>query len=388
MQLPGSAAIPAPYRDRQEMAYRTGLRIVDMVREDLKPSDILTARGLHQRHPRQFRDRRLDQCADPSERARPPHRRRAVHRRLADLRPRHARCWSTCSRPANIWARITTVPAACRRWSAQLMGQGLIHEDALTVNGRTDRRELPRRGDRGRERDPPLRQAAEGATPASCVLRGNLFDFGDHEDQRDLRRVPRALSVRTPTIRKPSKAAPWCSTGRRIITRASTIRRSAIDERRSCSCAAPARSAIRARPKWSTCAPPAYLIREGITSLPCIGDGRQSGTSGSPSILNASPEAAAGGGLALLRTGDRVRIDLKRGTADMLVSDAETGRTPPRAGRRRAAIAYPGASDAVAGNPARPGRPAGNRRGAGSRPSTTSASPRPRACRATTTEDS
>jgi dihydroxy-acid dehydratase len=69
--------------------------------------------------------------------------------------------------------------------------------------------------------------------------------------------------------------------------------------------------------------PPDYLIREGIHALPCVGDGRQSGTSASPSILNASPEAAAGGGLALLKTGDRVRIDLRRGTANVLVSDAE-----------------------------------------------------------------
>jgi dihydroxy-acid dehydratase len=69
--------------------------------------------------------------------------------------------------------------------------------------------------------------------------------------------------------------------------------------------------------------PPAYLIREGVHSLPCIGDGRQSGTSESPSILNASPEAAVGGGLALLRTGDRVRIDLRRGTADVLIGDEE-----------------------------------------------------------------
>jgi dihydroxy-acid dehydratase len=69
--------------------------------------------------------------------------------------------------------------------------------------------------------------------------------------------------------------------------------------------------------------PPAALIKQGINSLPCIGDGRQSGTSGSPSILNASPEAAAGGGLALVKTGDRVRIDLNRGTVDMLLSDAE-----------------------------------------------------------------
>src|SRR5436305_14465747 len=77
--------------------------------------------------------------------------------------------------------------------------------------------------------------------------------------------------------------------------------------------------------------PPAALIKRGITSLPCIGDGRQSGTSASPSIINASPEAAVGGGLALLKTGDRVRIDLNKGTANMLISDAELA-------QRRAAL--------------------------------------------------
>jgi dihydroxy-acid dehydratase len=69
--------------------------------------------------------------------------------------------------------------------------------------------------------------------------------------------------------------------------------------------------------------PPAYLIKKGIDALPCIGDGRQSGTSGSPSILNATPEAAVGGGLAILRTGDRVRIDLNKRSADILISPGE-----------------------------------------------------------------
>jgi dihydroxy-acid dehydratase len=80
---------------------------------------------------------------------------------------------------------------------------------------------------------------------------------------------------------------------------------------------------------------PAYLLREGISGLPCLGDGRQSGTSGSPSILNASPEAAAEGGLALLKTGDRVRIDLNRGTVDVLIPDAELA-------QRRAALTAAG----------------------------------------------
>jgi dihydroxy-acid dehydratase len=86
--------------------------------------------------------------------------------------------------------------------------------------------------------------------------------------------------------------------------------------------------------------PPAALIKKGITSLPCIGDGRQSGTSGSPSILNASPEAAAGGGLALLKTGDRVRIDLTKGTANILISKAEYDRRRS-ALQRRGGYHYP-----------------------------------------------
>ena len=108
--------------------------------------------------------------------------------------------------------------------------------------------------------------------------------------------------------------------------------------------------------------PPAALIKRGITALPCIGDGRQSGTSGSPSILNASPEAAAGGGLAVLRDGDRIRIDLKAGTADILISDQELAarRTALEQDGRLRISAEP---DAVAGDPARHGEPARRRHG-------------------------
>ena len=102
--------------------------------------------------------------------------------------------------------------------------------------------------------------------------------------------------------------------------------------------------------------PPAALIKKGVTSLPCIGDGRQSGTSGSPSILNASPEAAAGGGLALLKTGDRVRIDLRKGTANILISDEELANAPRRA-REERRLQLSAEPDAVAGNSARHGRP-------------------------------
>ena len=109
--------------------------------------------------------------------------------------------------------------------------------------------------------------------------------------------------------------------------------------------------------------PPAALIKKGIDSLPCIGDGRQSGTSGSPSILNASPEAAANGGLALLKTGDRVRIDLRKGTADILISKAELAKRRAALQKQRR-LSLSGEPDALAGNPARHGRPARRRHGA------------------------
>jgi len=86
--------------------------------------------------------------------------------------------------------------------------------------------------------------------------------------------------------------------------------------------------------------PPAALIKRGILSLPCIGDGRQSGTSGSPSILNATPEAAADGGLAILKTGDRVRIDLNKGSANILIPDEEVSKRHAEL-KARGGFAYP-----------------------------------------------
>ena len=107
--------------------------------------------------------------------------------------------------------------------------------------------------------------------------------------------------------------------------------------------------------------PPAALIKRGILSLPCIGDGRQSGTSGSPSILNATPEAAANGGLAILKTGDRVRIDLNKGSANILISDEELKRRRAEL-KAKGGFPYPGQPDAVAGALSLHRRPAGHRR--------------------------
>ena len=161
----------------------------------------------------------------------------------------------------------------------------------------------------------------------------------------------------------PSRAAPWCSTARKTITAASTIRRSKIDEHSILFMRGTGPIGYPGSAEVVNMQPPAALIKKGVTSLACIGDGRQSGTSGSPSILNASPEAAAGGGLALLQTGDRVRIDLNKGTADMLIAADRIGGAARGAEEERR-LSLSAEPDAVAGNPARHGRSARQRYGA------------------------
>jgi dihydroxy-acid dehydratase len=319
MQLPGSAAIPATYRDRQEMAYRTGLRIVDMVREDLKPSDILTREAF-------INAIRVNSAIGGSTNA-PIHlnalaRHIGVELSIDD--------WQTYGEDIPLLVNLQPageylgedyyhaggVPAVV----AQLMGQGLIAENAITVNGHTI-------GDNCRDVviadenvirpfDKPLKEKA-----GFRVLRGNLFSSAIMK-----------LSVISPEFRArylSNPDDPEAFEGRAVVFDGPEDYHARIDDPALAIDAATILFMRGAGPVGYPGAAevvnmraPAYLIREGITSLPCVGDGRQSGTSGSPSILNASPEAAVGGGLALLKTDDRVRIDLKRGTADILVSDA------------------------------------------------------------------
>ena len=319
MQLPGSAAIPAPYRDRQEMAYRTGLRIVDMVREDLKPSDILTRDAF-------INAVRVNSAIGGSTNA-PIHlnglaRHIGVELSIDD--------WQTYGEDIPLLVNLQPageylgedfyhaggVPAVV----AQLMTQGLIAENALTVNGHSI-------GDNCRDAviedeavirrfDKPLKQKA-----GFRVLRGNLFDSAIMK-----------LSVISPEFRArylSNPDDPDAFEGRAVVFDGPEDYHAriddpglAIDERTILFMRGAGPIGYPGAAEVVNMRAPTYLIRAGITSLPCVGDGRQSGTSGSPSILNASPEAAAGGGLALLRTDDRVRIDLKRGTSDILISDA------------------------------------------------------------------
>ena len=328
MQLPGSAAIPAPYRDRQEVAYRTGLRIVDMVREDMKPSDIMTREA--------FLNAVVVNSAIGGSTNAPIHlaaiaRHLGVDFQLDDWQEHgHEVPLLVNLQPAGEYLgedyyRAGGVPAVVN----QLMRQGLIHEGAITANGRTigdNCRDAMIEDERViRPFEQPLKENA-----GFIVLKGNLFDAAIMK-----------TSVISPDFRArylSNPDDPDAFEGPAIVFDGPEDYHHHIDDpalgitpetlmfmRGAGPIGYPgAAEVVNMRP-------PAYLIREGVHALPCIGDGRQSGTSGSPSILNASPEAAAMGGLALIETGDRVRIDLRRGTADVLITDAELA-------RRRAAL--------------------------------------------------
>ena len=323
MSLPGQAAIPAPYRDRQEAAYRTGLQIVEMVHADRKPSDILTREAF-------LNAIRVNSAIGGSTNA--PIHLNAIARHIGvEL---SIDDWQTYGRdipllvnlqPAGEYLgedyyRAGGVPAVV----AELMKQGLIREDALTANGRSmgeNCRDATIEDDKVIK---PFEQPLIAAAGFS-VLRGNLFDsaimklsvIADEFRERFLSDPDDPDAFEGPVVvfdgpedyhaRIDDPALGLTDKTLLIMRGAGPIGYPGAAE------------VVNMRP-------PAELIKRGIRTLPCIGDGRQSGTSGSPSILNASPEAAANGGLALLQTGDRVRIDLRKGTADMLVSDDELAR--------------------------------------------------------------
>ncbi len=320
MSLPGSAAIPAPYRDRQECAWRTGRRIVEMVNEDLKPSDILTKEAF-------VNAIRVNTAIGGSTNA--PIHLAAIARHIGVDLP--IEDWQAYGldlpllvnlQPAGEYLgedyyRAGGVPAVV----AQLMGQGLIEEGALTVNGKSigdNCRDAVIEDDKVIRRfDAPLLEKAGFA-----VLSGNLFDaaimklsvISDEFRQRYLSNPDDPDAFEGPVVVFDGPEQYHHS----IDDPALGITPETLLIMRG---AGPigypgAAEVVNMRP-------PAYLIADGVNSLPCIGDGRQSGTSGSPSILNASPEAAAMGGLALLRTGDRVRIDLRKFTADILLPAEE-----------------------------------------------------------------
>jgi len=320
MSLPGCAAIPAPYRERARIAYETGLRAVEMVREDLKPSDILTRVAF---------ENAIVACSAIGGSTNAPIHLNAIARHVGVALA--VEDWEKIGydvpllvnmQPAGEYLgedyyRAGGLPAVMH----ELLAAGRLHGDARTVNGRSYAENVAQaKTSNGKviwPYDKPMKPHA-----GFKVLRGNLFDsaimktsvIADEFRQRYLSnpKDPNAFEGRAIVFDGPEDYH------HRIDDPALKIDEHSILFMRGAGPIGYPGSA-----EVVNMQPPAGLIKQGVTSLACIGDGRQSGTSGSPSILNASPEAAAGGGLALLKTGDRVRIDLNKGTADMLISTAE-----------------------------------------------------------------
>jgi len=335
MSLPGCAAIPAPYRERARMAYQTGRRIVEMVAEDLKPSDILTREA--------FENAIVVNSAIGGSSNAPIHIGAIAQHIGVELpleewqRIGHEVPLLLNMQPAGVYLgeeffRAGGVPAVVH----ELMEHGLIHTEALTVNGATIGENC--RTAAATDRDVIARYDAPLVDNAGfLVLHGNLFDSAVMK-----------TSVISDEFRErylSDPAEPNVLQGRAIVFDGPEDYHARIDDPELMideNCLLFIRGAgpigFPGAAEVVNMQPPAELIKRGVHSLPCIGDGRQSGTSGSPSILNASPEAAAGGGLAILQTGDTVRIDLNSCTADVLVPDEEL------AERRRALDAAGGFS--------------------------------------------
>jgi dihydroxy-acid dehydratase len=302
------------------MAYATGLRAVEIVREDLKPSDILTRAAF---------ENAIIACSAIGGSTNAPIHINAIARHigvelaiddwekvgydvplLVNMQPAGAFLGED-------YYRAGGLPAVMH----ELLGAGKLHGEALTINGRTMAENVAPAKVNNPEVIWPYQKPMKPQAGFK-ILHGNLFDnavmktsvISDEFRTRYLSnpRDPNAFEGRAVVFDGPEDYH------HRIDDPAL-----AIDEHTVLFMRGAGPIGYPGSAEVVNMQPPAALIRKGITALPCIGDGRQSGTSGSPSILNASPEAAAGGGLAVLKTGDRVRIDLNKGTADILISTEE-----------------------------------------------------------------
>ncbi|GIT85715.1 IlvD/Edd family dehydratase [Roseobacter sp. OBYS 0001] len=324
MQLPGSGAIPAPYRERGQMAYRTGKRIVDMVHEDLKPSDIMT-RGA-------FENAIVVNSAIGGSTNAPIHLNAVASHMgveldnddwerlghtvplIVDMQPSGKYLAEDFHRAGGIAAVICTL----------LENNVLPAPDALCANGRTMEDvyvDVPiTNTDVIRPFGTPLKPKA-----GFLNLTGNLWD---------------SAIMKTSVISDGFRARylstegdPEAFEGRAIVFDGPEHYHDTLDDPAlgiDETCILVMRGAgpigYPGGAEVVNMQPPAALIARGITELPCIGDGRQSGTSGSPSILNVAPEAAAMGGLAILKTNDILRVDLAQRRVDVLLDDTELDR--------------------------------------------------------------
>ena len=320
MSLPGCAAIPAPYRERAQMAYATGRRIVDMVHEDLRPSQIMTRAA--------FENAIVAASALGASTNCPPHVNAIARHMGVDL---PIEDWDSIG--YEIPLLVNLMPAGeylgeefhraggVQAVLAQLLAAGKLHGDVRTVSGKTMAQDLASAKIKDERviktyASPMLHQSG------FAVLSGNLFDAAV------MKTSVISAAFRERYLQNPND--PDAFEGRAIVFEGPEDNHERINDP-SLAMDADCILFIRGTgpvgypgaAEVVNMLPPDELVKQGITLLPCVGDGRQSGTSGSPSILNASPEAAVGGGLALLKTGDRVRIDLAKRRADMLISDDE-----------------------------------------------------------------
>ena len=320
MSLPGCAAIPAPYRERAQMAYATGRRIVDMVHEDLRPSQIMTRAA--------FENAIVAASALGASTNCPPHVNAIARHMGVDL---PIEDWDSIG--YEIPLLVNLMPAGeylgeefhraggVQAVLAQLLAAGKLHGDVRTVSGKTMAQDLASAKIKDERviktyASPMLHQSG------FAVLSGNLFDAAV------MKTSVISAAFRERYLQNPND--PDAFEGRAIVFEGPEDYHERINDP-SLAIDADCILFIRGTgpvgypgaAEVVNMLPPDELVKQGITLLPCVGDGRQSGTSGSPSILNASPEAAVGGGLALLKTGDRVRIDLAKRRADMLISDDE-----------------------------------------------------------------
>ncbi|MFC3098493.1 IlvD/Edd family dehydratase [Alteraurantiacibacter palmitatis] len=323
MMLPGSAAIPAPYRDRQECAWRTGRRIVEMVHEDLKPSDILTREAFHNAIV-------VNSAIGGSTNA--PIHLCAIARHMGVDVP--LQDWEDVGHDVPLlvnlqpvgeylgedYYRAGGVPAVV----GQLLSAGLIHADAMTVNGRTIGENCR---DAVIEDEKVIRPISQPMAEKAgfLVLSGNLFGAAIMKTSvigPDFR----ARYLSNPDDPEAFEGTAVVFDGPEDYHHRIDNLELGLDENSILFMRGAGPIGYPGSAEVVNMRPPAYLLAQGIDALPCIGDGRQSGTSGSPSILNVSPEAAAGGALALLKTGDKVRVDLRQRRVDVLVDEPEMQR--------------------------------------------------------------
>jgi len=324
MTLPGNASIPAPYRERNQNAYHTGKRIVEMVWEDLKPSDILTLPAF---------ENAITVCAALGGSTNAPIHINAiaahagltlgldVWQRVGRHVPQIVNCQPVGEYLSEEFHNAGGVPAVLH----QLITAGLINTEALTVTGQTIGQAICQNNQSAEIIDPRVIKTVDKPVKANAgllVLSGNIFESAimkisaiDEEFcQRYLRNPAdeNAFEGRIVVFEGPEDYRAHIDDPSR-----------AIDENSILVMRGAGPVGYPGSAEVVNMMPPKILLDQGIKDLPTLGDGRQSGTSGAPSILNISPEAAVGGNLALLKTGDRIRVDLNSCRVDVLISDEE-----------------------------------------------------------------